>query len=113
MKFELGATYDRSCDLSTITDEFPEIMGVFTDSDCENGANRYIRLVLENGVKSVHMYYICDYHLTQMQSGIQIIDLTEYDYHLTQMQSGIQIIDLTEYVQYAKNNPSASWNLPK
>jgi hypothetical protein len=91
-KFELRIITDRSCELSDIIADYPHIMGIFTDSDCENGAsNSYAR-------SGPDEYHLCDYHLGQLvRSG-----LTDY-----------KTSTAYDTALYVSADPSASWNLPK
>lgn len=92
LKFEVGYTTDRSCMLADLIQDYPQIIGFFTDSDCENGTNAFAK-VPDEGVK--FQYYLCDFHLGQLvKSG-----LTEN-------------IELYPVV-YSTNDPNHSRNLPK
>lgn len=58
-KFKVHHLFDRSCTISTIIQDYPILINILTDSDCENGANTSV-------VKAKESYYICDYHLGQL-----------------------------------------------
>lgn len=63
-KFEIGSTTDRSCNLSDLIRDYPQILKYFTDSDCENGTNAYVKT-------NSDQYYLCDFHLGQLvKSGL-------------------------------------------
>jgi hypothetical protein len=88
-KFEIRIITDRDCELSTLIQDYPTIIGYFIDSDCENGASNSYAKVVQGGA-----YYLCDQHLSQLiRSG-----LTDYQW---------------KNAVYEQHDPSASWNKPK
>jgi len=64
---EVFYTADRSCDVASLWDYLVKKQidpnTVFTDSDCENGANAFAQDSADE------QYYLCDYHLGQLNKS--------------------------------------------